>query len=818
MKNKVQFQSGEDDSFSSIEGTGVNHQVLSLSRRFIALLGLLLAFGLMPYMAFADDAVTLSAQINSFIHGGVGTLSATYAGDEVTVTGTVTGATATLPLTIDANVTVKWGADYSGSTAANIALVNNLGTGDFEVITGGKIEQTGTGNAFFTNSTIIVSGGTVSATTGWTIFGSNVATVIVTSGSVTTTTGFAIEAANVTVSGTGEVSGSDNSIFIAHVIIAADYVEVKDNAKVSAISGYVITAYGTNSTVIISGNAKVLRTDVNTNCSAIESNGNVEVKDNAEVDGAAFGAINTFGASSSVIVSGGTVSSIGVNGATIEAQGDVTVSGTGVVKATDDGIIGGRAINVAGNVKVKDNAIVSATTGYAINASGAPGTFDVSGGFVFAYGIGIADVFSSGYSPPTGTGVVVAWDEAQGNTDYISGSETDLTIFPGNGARWALNGTSSGIGYGSNGFFEIAGVNVYVVYQVYFNVTGANGTLTASVDNAGIVSGDVVLSGKNVVFTATPASNYRVKEWTLNGVPVSGNTTNSFTLSNIAAAAIVTVEFEEIPVITTTYNLNIGTFSGGSVISNKYIYMENESVNLTIIPDSGFELYTISAYRTGVSNVFVSLSGSGNSRTFTMPAYDVTVTATFRNTSYQSMWNAALPIIENADLSIMQQKANTLTELRYRLADLINELIKGTGFVISSNDIVIFDFNFLPATAGDSGNPSGTNGYFEFRITPPNINKSAYNSGIITATAYDPTGNDLIVAREDSQTLRVWTQNSKLHVSGLTPGITWRVYSLSGVLVYQRVATNEKAEVQLPVRGVYVVTNGKKTLKVVISD
>ena len=259
---------------------------------------------------------------------------------------------------------------------------------------------------------------------------------------------------------------------------------------------------------------------------------------------------------------------------------------------------------------------------------------------------------------------------------------------------------------------EIADINVYAVYKVNFYVTRANGTLTASVDNMDIESGAVVMEGENVVFTAKPASNYRVRRWTLNGVPVSGNTTNSFTLSNIVAPATVTVEFE---VITTTYNLNIGTFNGGSVTSTKCVYLENESVTLTIIPDAGFELYSISAYRTGAVNDSISLKGSGNSCTFTMPTYDVTLTAIF-------------------------------------------------------------------------------------------------------ITAYDPTGNDLIFSCEDLQTLRVWAQNGRLHVSGLTPWITWRVYSLSGVLVYQSVATIEKAEVQLPVRGVYVVTNGKKTVKVVISD
>jgi len=185
--------------------------------------------------------------------------------------------------------------------------------------------------------------------------------------------------------------------------------------------------------------------------------------------------------------------------------------------------------------------------------------------------------------------------------------------------------------------------------------------------------------------------------------------------------------------------------------------------------------------------------------------------------SYQSRWEEALSIIENADFSILQQEANSLANLRYRLAELINELIKGTGFSIYPNYIVIFDYNFRPATAGDIDNTSGTNGFFEFRVTPPNTRKSAYNKGTITATAYDPTGNDPFVARADLQSIRAWTQNGCLHVSGLTPGVTWRVYSLSGILIYQNIATDNKAIVQLPVRGVFIVTDGKETVKVAIN-
>ena len=81
-------------------------------------------------------------------------------------------------------------------------------------------------------------------------------------------------------------------------------------------------------------------------------------------------------------------------------------------------------------------------------------------------------------------------------------------------------------------------------YTVTFSVVGANGTLAATVDAAAITSPATVSSGKNVVFTAAPATNYVVKEWKLDGTVVAGNTTNNYTLSTLAANATVTVEFK----------------------------------------------------------------------------------------------------------------------------------------------------------------------------------------------------------------------------------------------------------------------------------
>ena len=73
-----------------------------------------------------------------------------------------------------------------------------------------------------------------------------------------------------------------------------------------------------------------------------------------------------------------------------------------------------------------------------------------------------------------------------------------------------------------------------------------------------------------------------------------------------------------------------------------------------------------------------------------------------------------------------------------------------------------------------------------------------------------PTANDALQAT----TLKAWTQNGLLHVSGLTAGKQWRVYSISGTLVYTDKATADKATAPLPVRGIYIVVSERQSIKV----
>ena len=75
------------------------------------------------------------------------------------------------------------------------------------------------------------------------------------------------------------------------------------------------------------------------------------------------------------------------------------------------------------------------------------------------------------------------------------------------------------------------------------------------------------------------------------------------------------------------YDVNISAMTNGSVVADVARAEAGETVTLTITPSAGYKLATIAVTDTDEGNV--ALSGSGNTRTFTMPAKAVTVSAIF---------------------------------------------------------------------------------------------------------------------------------------------------------------------------------------------
>ena len=166
-----------------------------------------------------------------------------------------------------------------------------------------------------------------------------------------------------------------------------------------------------------------------------------------------------------------------------------------------------------------------------------------------------------------------------------------------------------------------------IAYTVTFSA-GANGTLGATVGSVAIATGDHVAEGQDVVFTAAPAADYRVKEWTVNTVVAAGNTTNTLTVSSLAAATAVTVEFEAIPAPIPVTEITVTGAGGATIVANGGTL----TMSATVLPDNATDAavtWSVATLSVGTATIDTStgvLTGTGIGT--------VTVTATANDASH----------------------------------------------------------------------------------------------------------------------------------------------------------------------------------------
>jgi hypothetical protein len=278
--------------------------------------------------------------------------------------------------------------------------------------------------------------------------------------------------------------------------------------------------------------------------------------------------------------------------------------------------------------------------------------------------------------------------------------------------------------------------------SVTFTVTTANianGTLIA-LNNTNSVAGislsttQTTNSSTEITVTTTAATPQGTHPLTLT---VDGVTSNSF----------------DLVVNPVTYGVSGGSFTGGSVSADKAAYAENEPVTLTVTPDPGYVPDVISAHKTGdagtpVETQCIASLPTVSTYTFTMPAYSVTVTATFRNPDREAV-DAAKGLIEGGSYTVAQATANTETTVKTWLAAKINALagMNATGITVTAAGITIN--SITPAVTGTAGNLSGTNGSFDFTVSLAKgiSNETAIGNGTITATPYVSAQTPVITAR-----------------------------------------------------------------------
>ena len=135
-------------------------------------------------------------------------------------------------------------------------------------------------------------------------------------------------------------------------------------------------------------------------------------------------------------------------------------------------------------------------------------------------------------------------------------------------------------------------------------------------------------AGTALALTVTPHDNTQIlTDVTFTGATATKTGNGQYTLTMPANDVSITATFSASYTISGT-----GSTTGGSIIASQGTALYGDQVTLTATPSTGYSLQSLTV--TTASGQPVALSGSGLTRTFTMPGENVTVSATFALIQY----------------------------------------------------------------------------------------------------------------------------------------------------------------------------------------
>ena len=158
---------------------------------------------------------------------------------------------------------------------------------------------------------------------------------------------------------------------------------------------------------------------------------------------------------------------------------------------------------------------------------------------------------------------------------------------------------------------EVSAVFTANAYSITV-VQPAGGSVAASATSA--------TAGTTIELAATPAEGYTLDYFTLDGERINGDTF-IMPARNVDVSAVFTAN---------AYSITVVQPANGTVSASKLSAFFGEAVELTAVPDEGYEL-----------SHYVVNGAANNGGTFTMPARDVIVTAVFTKVAEPSV-NLAL--------------------------------------------------------------------------------------------------------------------------------------------------------------------------------
>ena len=195
-------------------------------------------------------------------------------------------------------------------------------------------------------------------------------------------------------------------------------------------------------------------------------------------------------------------------------------------------------------------------------------------------------------------------------------------------------------------------------------------TVKSNNDAYGTASADVeeAAEGTKVTLTAVPKSGYKFVEWKSDDATITDNT---FTMP--AKAVEITAVFEE--KAADEFDITVAKTTNGTVTvkGGKTASVKDETIELVITPDKGYEVDTVKVNGEAITGT-----------SFTMPEKDVTVEVTFKKSTYTVTVAAAANGTVTVDKASAQM-GDTITVTATPDADYELSKITYNGTAITGN-------------------------------------------------------------------------------------------------------------------------------------
>jgi hypothetical protein len=334
--------------------------------------------------------------------------------------------------------------------------------------------------------------------------------------------------------------------------------------------------------------------------------------------------------------------------ATINTYTLTVAKGTGI-----DSVTGG------GDVDYNSSNAITATvsTGYSFNkwTSNNGGTFaDANAASTsFTMPAGAATVTASAtintYTlttdvSPSGGGTVTAGESLTYNStkELTATANTGYTFSSWSKSAGSLSTTSS-----SPTTFTMGAGNATVTANFTHNTYTIGSAVSPTGGGTVTLGADSGYYNDNVQIVATPNTGYSFNEWTVSGGSVSSTTATTTTFTLPASNSTVTANFTH-----NSYSVasSVSPSGGGTVTLGAYSGYYNDKIQVVATPSTGYQFSQWSA--TGGS--FDSASSS--TTTFTLPAANSTVTATFTKINYNITTN-----VDPSETGILTASPNPAT-------------------------------------------------------------------------------------------------------------------------------------------------------------